>query len=92
MLRQRADATLFVNLNVGVSLEIGCWNLEPLDSVFLPDRDELVPLFNMLLNDGLEDRHDFLSEFLPRSQVAQAGAFVGNFRKNVGLVGVSTAR
>src|SRR5579862_2612022 len=96
-------------LDVGGSLEIGCWDLVVLqigcwnrdlywlrrrDSVLevLPERNELVPLFDILLYDGFEGRHDFLRELLADRGVAQGGAVVGNLLKNVSFVSVSAAR
>src|SRR5215472_8380601 len=50
---------------------------------FLPEGSELIPLLDVLLDDGLEGGHDLLRELLTGIRIAQRGAVVGNFRQNM---------
>ena len=57
-----------------------------------PDRNEMIPLIQILADDRFKRAHDFLGQLLARSLAAQCGALVGNGRQNMRRVPVARSR
>src|SRR5262245_27003469 len=51
-----------------------------------PNRNEMIPLFEMLPNDGFKRTHDLLCQLLASIALAQGGAVVGNGGQDLGCV------
>src|SRR5213592_2806505 len=57
-----------------------------------PDRNEVIPLVEMLSDGSFKSTHDFLGQFVARLARAQSRAVIGYLREDVGGVALVRAR